>query len=95
MIPPVVHTVEVEIEISGDMIRLGQLLKFADLVTDGGQAKALIASGAVTVDGEPETRRGRQVCVGSRVGVDLPLGRQELCLVSRRLVSGSAAEETL
>ena len=46
MIPPVVHTVEVEIEISGDMIRLGQLLKFADLVTDGGQAKALIASGA-------------------------------------------------
>ena len=51
MIPPVVHTVEVEIEISGDMIRLGQLLKFADLVTDGGQAKALMLFAGPLLDG--------------------------------------------
>jgi ribosome-associated protein len=71
----------VEIQISGDVIRLGQLLKFANLVMDGGEAKALIAAGAVTVDGEPETRRGRQVGVGSLVEVELPQGRQALRVV--------------
>jgi ribosome-associated protein len=76
------HTGGVEIEISDDSIRLGQLLKFASVVTDGGEAKALIASGAVRVDGEPETRRGRQVHVGSLVEVDLPQGRQELRVVA-------------
>lgn len=85
----VVQTGGVEIEISGDVIRLGQLLKFANIVTDGGEAKALIASGAVTVDGEPETRRGRQVGIGSRVEVDLPHGLQELRVVQQRPASGS------
>lgn len=72
-----------EIEISEDSIRLGQLLKFANVVTDGGEAKALIAGGDVSVDGEPETRRGRQVRVGSLVEVDLPQGRQELRLARK------------
>lgn len=76
------HTVGVEIEISTDSIRLGQLLKFASVVMDGGEAKALIASGDVRVDGEPETRRGRQVRVGSLVEVDLPQGRQVLHVVA-------------
>ncbi|MDQ7992038.1 MAG: RNA-binding S4 domain-containing protein [Propionicimonas sp.] len=70
-----------EIQIDGDAIRLGQLLKFAGLVGDGGEAKLLIASGAVSVDGEPELRRGRQVAVGSRVEVDLPQGRRQLRVV--------------
>jgi ribosome-associated protein len=72
----------VEIEISTDSIRLGQLLKFASVVMDGGEAKALIAAGSVSVDGEPETRRGRQVHVGSLVEVDLPQGRQELRVIA-------------
>ena len=87
-----VHTGGVEIEISGDVIRLGQLLKFANLVTDGGEAKALIASGAVRVDGETETRRGRQVGVGSLVEVDLAQERQELRVVHESPSSGEPAE---
>lgn len=79
----------VEIGISGDAIRLGQLLKFANLVADGGEAKALIAGGMVRVDGEPETRRGRQVGTGSRVEVDLPQGRQELRVVLEEPAAGS------
>lgn len=79
----------VEIGISGDAIRLGQLLKFANLVADGGEAKALIAGGMVRVDGEPETRRGRQVGIGSRVEVDLPQGRQELRVVLEEPAAGS------
>ena len=72
------NTGVVDIGISEDSIRLGQLLKFANIVTDGGEAKVLIAGGEVSVDGEPETRRGRQVHVGSLVEVNLPQGRQQL-----------------
>jgi ribosome-associated protein len=77
----VVQTGGVEIEITTDVIRLGQLLKLANLVADGGEAKALIITGMVTVDGEYETRRGRQVGIGSLVEVDLPHGRQVLRVV--------------
>ena len=52
------------------MIRLGQLLKAAGLVDTGGEAKALLADGAVTVNGEVETRRGRQLRAGDEVVVD-------------------------
>lgn len=71
----------VQIEISTGVIRLGQLLKFANLVTDGAEAKSLIAAGVVRVNGEPETRRGRQVAVGSTVTVELPGGPQHLQVV--------------
>ena len=46
------------------MIRLGQLLKAAGLVDTGGEAKMLLAEGLVTVNGEVETRRGRQLVPG-------------------------------
>jgi ribosome-associated protein len=42
-------------------IRLGQFLKFADMVQDGIEAKIRIQEGEVTVNGERETRRGRQL----------------------------------
>lgn len=76
------HTGGVEIEISGDGIRLGQLLKFAGIVMDGGEAKALIAAGDVDVDGAAETRRGRQLPIGSVVTVHLPQGAMGLRLVA-------------
>lgn len=43
------------------MIRLGQFLKLADLIETGGEAKIVIASGDVTVNGEVDIRRGRQL----------------------------------
>lgn len=48
-------------------IRLGQLLKAAGLVESGGEAKALLAGGGVTVNGQPEARRGRQLAPGDVV----------------------------
>jgi len=54
------------------MIRLGQFLKMADLIDTGGEGKVLIASGDVTVNGEVDTRRGRQLHPGDVVQV---LGR--------------------
>ena len=61
-----------DVAIGGDMIRLGQFLKLADLTDTGGEGKILIASGDVTVNGEVDTRRGRQLHPGDVVEV---LGR--------------------
>ncbi len=56
-----------EVAIRDDMIRLGQFLKLADLVDSGADAKPVVQSGAVTVNGEVETRRGRQLHRGDVV----------------------------
>jgi ribosome-associated protein len=57
------------IEITGDMIRLGQFLKFAGFAESGAHAGAMIGDGDVSVDGEVETRRGRQLAKGMVVEV--------------------------
>ena len=57
----------IEVEIRGDMIRLGQLLKLVGVVDSGAEAKLLLADGAVTVNDEPEIRRGRQIRAGDVV----------------------------
>ena len=59
-----------EIRIRGDVIRLGQLLKLADVADSGAEAKALLAEGAVLVNGEVEVRRGRQIRPGDVVEAD-------------------------
>ena len=56
-----------EVGISDETIRLGQFLKLADLVDSGADAKPLLAEGAVAVNGEVETRRGRQLTRGDVV----------------------------
>jgi ribosome-associated protein len=56
-----------EVRITTDMIRLGQLLKLAGVVDSTGEAKAFLAATAVTVNGEPEDRRGRQLFPGDEV----------------------------
>ena len=58
-----------EIEIFGDMIRLGQLLKLADLADSGADARELLLANRVTVNGEPDARRGRQLHRGDVVAV--------------------------
>jgi ribosome-associated protein len=58
-----------EIEARDGMIRLGQLLKAAGLAGSGGEAKALLEAGDVSVNGEPEARRGRQLVPGDVVAV--------------------------
>lgn len=53
-----------------ETIQLDQFLKMAQIVQSGGEAKVLIQSGAVTVNGIPETRRGRKLRPGDTVTVD-------------------------
>lgn len=59
-----------EIPIRDDMIRLGQLLKLANLVEDGVEATELIKNGLVKVNGEIDERRGRQLHAGDTVTVN-------------------------
>jgi ribosome-associated protein len=65
----------VDVPIREESIRLGQFLKLADLVEVGSDAKELILAGEVLVNGEPETRRGRQLRVGDVVELDGRLAR--------------------
>lgn len=50
-----------------DYIRLDQFLKFAGLADSGGEAKAIILSGDIYVNGELEERRGRKLRAGDTV----------------------------
>ena len=59
-----------EVAIREDSIRLGQFLKLADLVDTGAEAKPLLMQGLVLVNGQAETRRGRQLVKGDVVRVD-------------------------
>lgn len=56
-----------DVSIGGDGIRLGQFLKFAGVLDSGGDVKEAIIDGFVTVNGEVDRRRGRQLQVGDVV----------------------------
>jgi ribosome-associated protein len=58
-----------DVPITGEPIRLGQFLKLAGLADDGSTAKELLEADEVTVNGEPEFRRGRQLTRGDVVAV--------------------------
>lgn len=75
-----------DVAIKDESIRLGQFLKLANLVESGADAKPVIAAGAVTVNGEVETRRGRQLVKGDVV----VLGPQ-----AARVVDASSYEDNL
>jgi ribosome-associated protein len=56
-----------DVPIRDEAIRLGQFLKLADLIDNGADAKPLLMQGEVVVNGEVETRRGRQLSKGDVV----------------------------
>lgn len=58
------------IAITGEFIKLDALLKFANLVSSGGEAKLRIAGGEVKVNGEVCTMRGKKLHPGDRVELD-------------------------
>ena len=58
-----------DVEVTGEYIALGQLLQLAGVVDTGGEAKNLIGTLAVSVNGEPESRRGRKLRPGDVVEV--------------------------
>jgi ribosome-associated protein len=60
----------IEFELESDYVELNQLLKLVGLCDSGGAGKALVASGAVLVDGQPEGRKTCKIRAGQRVELD-------------------------
>ena len=59
-----------EFELDRDHIELNQLLKLTGVCDSGGAGKALVASGAVSVDGVVELRKTCKIRAGSTVALE-------------------------
>jgi ribosome-associated protein len=68
-----------EVQIRGDTIKLGQLLKLVGTIDSGSEAKTFLEVESVLVNEEREVRRGRQLHVGDTVR----LGEQQLQVIAR------------
>ncbi len=55
------------VKITTEYITLGQLLKLAQIIQNGGQAKSFLMENEVLVNGEPDQRRGRKLRPGDEV----------------------------
>ena len=64
------HETGIDFDLDGDYVELNQLLKLAGLVDSGGAGKALVASGAVRVDGVTELRKTCKIRLGQEVAVE-------------------------
>ena len=62
--------IDFELDRDHDHVELNQLLKLVGLCDSGGAGKAIVASGAVTVDGEVELRKTCKIRAGQTVVVD-------------------------
>lgn len=58
---------DIPFRLAGEYVELCNLLKLAGLADSGGQGKALVASGAVRVDGRPEGRKTAKIRAGQTV----------------------------
>lgn len=56
-----------EVRCPGEFIELDKFLKLAALAATGGEAKQIVKSGLVLVNGQSETRRGRKLRAGDVV----------------------------
>lgn len=59
-----------ELELRGEFVELNQLLKLVGVCDSGGAGKMLVASGAVSVDGQPELRKTAKIRAGQVVTLD-------------------------
>ncbi|MFE0501872.1 RNA-binding S4 domain-containing protein [Lysobacter soli] len=62
--------IDFELDRDHDHVELNQLLKLVGLCDSGGAGKAIVASGAVTVDGEVELRKTAKIRAGQTVVLD-------------------------
>jgi ribosome-associated protein len=60
----------IEFELEGDYVELNMLLKLTGLCDSGGAGKAIVSTGAVSVDGQLELRKTCKIRAGQRVRID-------------------------
>ncbi len=59
-----------KIELNKEYITLGQLLKIADFISSGGEAKFAVKEMNILVNGVSENRRGRKLFAGDIIVVE-------------------------
>lgn len=64
-----------KISIVSEFITLQQLLKLANVISSGGQAKSFLADNTISVNGVVDNRRGRKLFVGDSITIN-----NNLCL---------------
>lgn len=64
-----------DIKIDTEFIKLDSFLKYASIVSTGGEAKYLISEGLVSVNGETAFERGKKLRPGDEVEFDGDLWR--------------------
>ena len=62
--------IDFELDADRDHVELNQLLKLAGLCDSGGAGKAIVAAGAVSVDGVVELRKTCKIRAGQVVTLD-------------------------
>ena len=67
--PGVATMQQIDFDLEHDFVELNQLLKLVGLADSGGAGKQLVASGAVAVDGAPESRKTAKIRAGQVVRV--------------------------
>ena len=58
-----------KITITSEFITLGQFLKYADVISTGGEAKLFLQENEVIINGEVDNRRGRKLRDGDKVEI--------------------------
>ena len=61
---------QLEFQLRGEFVELNQLLKLTGVCDSGGAGKALVAEGAVAVDGQVELRKTAKIRAGQVVTLD-------------------------
>lgn len=62
--------IDFDLDAGHEYVELNQLLKLVGIADSGGQGKAIVASGAVTVDGAVELRKTAKIRPGQVVRID-------------------------
>ncbi len=60
---------QLEFQLRGEFVELNQLLKLVGVCDSGGAGKALVAEGAVSVDGQVELRKTAKIRAGQVVAL--------------------------
>ena len=74
---------KIEFSLNREFVQLNQLLKLTGLCDSGGAGKALVAGGAVAVDGSIELRKTCKI----RVGQVVTLGDVEIRVVATHVAA--------
>ncbi|MCQ2747793.1 MAG: RNA-binding S4 domain-containing protein [Mycoplasmoidaceae bacterium] len=59
-----------KVKITSDFITLAQLLKFADVISSGGEAKSFLANNTIKINDVIDNRRRRKLFVGDQVVIN-------------------------